>query len=449
MVLLSRRGARASDSPGPGEGIEEGSRVVVLSGRNFPSFGAGDQGRVLRVDQEALNCEVLFDGQGHPVPVALRHLKVQKGGVNGRVLAPTRLEEQPSDTRVPRKSSLSDRSNSASPRRSVSITEPVASPQPSSPREPPSGPRRSLDQRLRAAEMALDSPLTPAPGPAARPSSASSGWSLEERMGRLEQRLAQEAEARQMLSRQLQEAISFGQAQEARANALERQLQARPGGGVGAGASASAPTSPYSGNLAARRSAPLYLSAALPQSEASGPPALERPGPCPARPGPAGPVERPGPGPGPAGRGEERCVSCGTAMAPGSRFCIKCGREEPAERVPRRSLPNQNSSYIRGYRQPPASAQAPSSGPLHTGHVPSASVPASPVMSHAQLARAQVLSAGQALQPLPAGAVMPMEHECAYSPASHISNLSGIGGFTPPPAQILTPRLVLPQRPFY
>ena len=134
--------------------------------------------------------------------------------------------------RVPRKSSLSDRSNSASPRRSVSITEPVASPQPSSPREPPSGPRwemgvgemwgleqkwgafregrpkgmwrargggwlrRSLDQRLRAAEMALDSPLTPAPGPAARPSSASSGWSLEERMGRLEQRLAQEAEAR-------------------------------------------------------------------------------------------------------------------------------------------------------------------------------------------------------------------------------------------------------------
>ncbi|CAJ1431572.1 unnamed protein product [Effrenium voratum] len=296
--------------------------------------------------------------------------------------------------------------------------------------------------------MALDSPLTPAPGPAARPSSASSGWSLEERMGRLEQRLAQEAEARQMLSRQLQEAISFGQAQEARANALERQLQARPGGGVGAGASASAPTSPYSGNLTARRSAPLYLSAALPQSEASGPaPSLERPGPCPARPaGPAGPVvERRAGGP---GRGAVRVVRHGDGAGVAVLHQMRPGGQ-PAERVPRRSLPNQNSSYIRGYRQPPASAQAPSSGPLHTGHVPSASVPASPVMSHAQLARAQVLSAGQALQPLPAGAVMPMEHECAYSPASHISNLSGIGGFTPPPAQILTPRLVLPQRPFY
>lgn len=35
-----------------------GSRVVVLQGRNFPSFGAGDQGRVIRVDKEALNCEV-------------------------------------------------------------------------------------------------------------------------------------------------------------------------------------------------------------------------------------------------------------------------------------------------------------------------------------------------------------------------------------------------------
>ena len=40
------------DAPAPG------SRVVVLQGRNFPSFGAGDQGRVIRVDKEALNCEV-------------------------------------------------------------------------------------------------------------------------------------------------------------------------------------------------------------------------------------------------------------------------------------------------------------------------------------------------------------------------------------------------------
>ena len=32
--------------------------MVVLNGRNFPSFQAGDQGRVIRVDKEALNCEV-------------------------------------------------------------------------------------------------------------------------------------------------------------------------------------------------------------------------------------------------------------------------------------------------------------------------------------------------------------------------------------------------------
>ena len=38
--------------------MHPGSRVVVLQGRNFPSFGAGDQGRVIRVDKEALNCEV-------------------------------------------------------------------------------------------------------------------------------------------------------------------------------------------------------------------------------------------------------------------------------------------------------------------------------------------------------------------------------------------------------
>ena len=72
MVLLSRR-SRPEESKAE---IEVGSRVVVLSGRNFPSFQANDQGRVLRVDKEALNCEVLFDGQQQPVPVALRHLSV-------------------------------------------------------------------------------------------------------------------------------------------------------------------------------------------------------------------------------------------------------------------------------------------------------------------------------------------------------------------------------------
>jgi len=56
--------------------VTPGCRVEVLSGRHFPAFGAGDEGVVLRVDQEAQNCEVLFTGKSHGVPVALRHLRV-------------------------------------------------------------------------------------------------------------------------------------------------------------------------------------------------------------------------------------------------------------------------------------------------------------------------------------------------------------------------------------
>jgi len=50
--------------------------VQVLSGRHFPSFSSGDVGRVVRLDREALNCDVLFEGSQQSVPVALRHLKL-------------------------------------------------------------------------------------------------------------------------------------------------------------------------------------------------------------------------------------------------------------------------------------------------------------------------------------------------------------------------------------
>mmetsp|Transcript_70876 Transcript_70876/g.125205 ORF Transcript_70876/g.125205 Transcript_70876/m.125205 type:complete len:577 (+) Transcript_70876:67-1797(+) len=53
-----------------------GSRVAVLSGRHFPSFGAGDEGIVVKVTPDAHNCEVQFDKRPKPVPVALRHLRI-------------------------------------------------------------------------------------------------------------------------------------------------------------------------------------------------------------------------------------------------------------------------------------------------------------------------------------------------------------------------------------
>jgi len=81
MVLLARRAlqerfASKQREGAAGEGIELGCQVAVLSGRHFPLFSAGDQGEVVRLDQEALNCDVLFEGARQPVPVALRHLQL-------------------------------------------------------------------------------------------------------------------------------------------------------------------------------------------------------------------------------------------------------------------------------------------------------------------------------------------------------------------------------------
>mmetsp|Transcript_61091 Transcript_61091/g.192125 ORF Transcript_61091/g.192125 Transcript_61091/m.192125 type:complete len:474 (+) Transcript_61091:63-1484(+) len=56
--------------------IVPGCRVAVLEGRHFSTFGSGDEGVVLSVDPEALNCQVHFEGRPRPVPVALRHLRV-------------------------------------------------------------------------------------------------------------------------------------------------------------------------------------------------------------------------------------------------------------------------------------------------------------------------------------------------------------------------------------
>lgn len=81
MVFLARRALQErftskGREAAAGQGIEVGSWVCVLNGRHFPAFSAGDKGEVVRVDQEALNCDVLFDGTEQPVPVALRHLKL-------------------------------------------------------------------------------------------------------------------------------------------------------------------------------------------------------------------------------------------------------------------------------------------------------------------------------------------------------------------------------------
>mmetsp|Transcript_67979 Transcript_67979/g.107806 ORF Transcript_67979/g.107806 Transcript_67979/m.107806 type:complete len:732 (+) Transcript_67979:46-2241(+) len=76
MVLLTRgRTQDRQNREKRWQQINSGSRVVVLNGRHFPAFGAGDEGVVTRVDPEAQNCEVVFNGKAEAIPVALRHLR--------------------------------------------------------------------------------------------------------------------------------------------------------------------------------------------------------------------------------------------------------------------------------------------------------------------------------------------------------------------------------------
>ena len=235
---------------------------------------------MIRVDKEALNCEVLFDGAKQSVPVALRHLKLSGvSAANGRA----ETSEGPGEGGR-RKSSLSDgRSRSASPRRNV-VFEPVTD-------------GGSFEQRLRACEVSLDgsSQITPRKGRMSRDTEEQ--LSFEDRLYHIEQRIKNEVE---VLVKQLREAITFGQAQEARANALERHLKSNgislPGSGV-------IPAAP----AAAFNSGPLYLSAALP-------PRL-----C------ATPGRSPTPSTGPC-ISEEICGTCGAYNKAGSKYCIKCGQ---------------------------------------------------------------------------------------------------------------------------
>lgn len=418
MVRDARR--RGSDETAPGGEIEAGSRVVVLQGRNFPSFGAGDQGRVIRVDKEALNCEVLFDGGSHPLPVALRHLRLGSAGYNGRA-------EQPTVEPSRRKSSLSDgsRSRSASPRRTVTI-EPVA---------------LETEQRLHACEVALDSSaqITPRKTPQRRALAEDdrSSQPLEERLVLIEQRIKNEVE---VLAKQLREAISFGQAQESRANALQRHLQSCGIPMPGSGTIPAAPSSMGSG--------PVYLSAALPPRLCATP-TRDRSdrGDRDREHVVTGTAVSPTAATGPCI--EELCGSCGTANAPGSKFCIKCGHNQVPLSASASTTASQ-SSYIRGSSylasgpagpgqsgsaqllQPTAPPAAPHMLMLPHGHPVHPGHPAHPVHpghpAHMHPGMGQTLPPGTPSQS--------MEEPCGVPPAC----------LTPP--QVLTPRLVLPHRPF-
>eukprot|EP00933_Yihiella_yeosuensis_P084250 TRINITY_DN98676_c0_g1_i1.p1 TRINITY_DN98676_c0_g1~~TRINITY_DN98676_c0_g1_i1.p1 ORF type:complete len:442 (-),score=100.26 TRINITY_DN98676_c0_g1_i1:32-1357(-) len=56
-------------------GLNVGTRVVVLEGRHFDTFVAGETGSVLSIDKETGTCKVSFDRDRRtPISVAIRHL---------------------------------------------------------------------------------------------------------------------------------------------------------------------------------------------------------------------------------------------------------------------------------------------------------------------------------------------------------------------------------------
>ncbi|CAK0794746.1 unnamed protein product [Prorocentrum cordatum] len=87
MGLLARWSQEDERAPG-GQDIRSGTRVVVLGGRHFDAFEAGDAGLVTRVDLEAQNCEVLFEGRASAVPVALRHLRAAPSSLEAASAGP-------------------------------------------------------------------------------------------------------------------------------------------------------------------------------------------------------------------------------------------------------------------------------------------------------------------------------------------------------------------------
>merc|ERR1740123_2118271 len=76
MPLCMRKRSRDQSASGRlTRELSVGNRVAVLNGRQYPGFGSGDRGTVVRVNAEAQNCDVLFDTGSMPVQVALRHLR--------------------------------------------------------------------------------------------------------------------------------------------------------------------------------------------------------------------------------------------------------------------------------------------------------------------------------------------------------------------------------------
>ncbi|CAE7437697.1 FOLD2 [Symbiodinium natans] len=447
MVLLSRCTMRDRDNEcKPGEGIEEGSRVVVLNGRHFPSFGAGDQGRVLQVDKEALNCDVLFDGSSRPIPVALRHLRLLKAGGGGfggsRAQLPVSrvLDFKDGDggdgMKTDSRGRAEVRGSSTSPRRSVSISvaEPVSADARREARQPSF--LHSMDQRLQACEAALDGSkqmnyriVKPGEDDVVRGSDLNF---LEDRIQRLEQRIQDEVD---VLTKRLQQATAFGQSWESRANSLERHIKS-----LGHVPPSPAPSS--CSGLSARGSAPLYLSAAIPQQRLSAtPPAKSAMNAVPSI-----PAMPPTPSTGPCvtqADVPDACSACGAPVMPDSRYCIKCGAGSgPSVAREPQELGSTRRSLSASAGQTPGPYVR---GAAYLARAPDTTPPRAP---------RHVVPAGVLHQPIPpVGLVAPFERD-AYGCSPLNGYVSGPSGpcFTPPPAgpagQILTPRLVLPQRPF-
>lgn len=248
MVLLARRALQerfaTKQRDGGGDGIEAGSRIRVLSGRHFPLFAAGDEGEVIHVDHEAQNCDVLFDGATHKVPVALRHLGLARGSAALR--QPSRPHRHAwhdgsagSPARGPEVAAAYD----GSPCRSPSVALARRAPRTFTSPEDDAEAQRQVFVRLReamaACEAALDARGVPAERGGAGCSTAAMPLdhaaaspqmeALEARIRHLEER--HQAEVLQLRGR-IDDALSFGRQQQARAQSLEEYIRGRVGGSV-------------------------------------------------------------------------------------------------------------------------------------------------------------------------------------------------------------------------
>uniref|UniRef100_A0A7S1AN80 Uncharacterized protein n=1 Tax=Noctiluca scintillans TaxID=2966 RepID=A0A7S1AN80_NOCSC len=215
MVLLARC-AQERFAKHESEGIESGRRVSVLSGRQFPLFGAGDTGVVLRVDKEALNCDVLFDGGVQPIPVALRHLKLEPDAVvvsghDEGVCAestgpPSRLRPSVEDVWCVAMEQAEDSMHSLHEAAQAS------------------GVELALPGRTDHGALACDFQVPPSgcDSDAVRCGCRGTILELEQRLALMEQRHRTEIE---LLRRQLQESAAYGQQQESKVASLELHIQ--------------------------------------------------------------------------------------------------------------------------------------------------------------------------------------------------------------------------------